>query len=171
MLMSVSPFYVAYAQEARPYSLWTISILVISASLVRAIKHNNWQTWSLYGLGLIFSFYTSLFSLFIAVAQGIYLLLIINKIKLQILRNYLITSAIALLAFAPWLQIIVGNLALVEDNTSWMRSTLSISNILAVWIGTILLIFGDLPLSTEVNPINEHYFFINWFMFIIFSLA
>lgn len=154
MLMSVSPFYVAYAQEARPYSLWTISILVMSASLVRAIKHNNWQTWSLYGLSLIFSFYTSLFSLFIAVAQGIYLLLISNKIKLQILRNYLITSAIALLAFAPWLQIIVGNLALVEDNTSWMRSTLSISNILAVWIGTILLIFGDLPLSTEVNPIK-----------------
>ena len=27
ILMSVSPFFVAYAQEARPYSLWTVTIL------------------------------------------------------------------------------------------------------------------------------------------------
>lgn len=29
-LMAVSPFFVAYAQEARPYSLWTLTILLSS---------------------------------------------------------------------------------------------------------------------------------------------
>ncbi len=40
MLMSISPFYVAYAQEARPYSLWTVTILIMSASFIRAIRIN-----------------------------------------------------------------------------------------------------------------------------------
>ena len=36
-LFAISPFHVLYAQEARMYSLWTLLILVSSASLVRAI--------------------------------------------------------------------------------------------------------------------------------------
>ena len=33
-LMAVSPFFVAYAQEARPYSFWVVSLLVSGAMLV-----------------------------------------------------------------------------------------------------------------------------------------
>jgi uncharacterized membrane protein len=154
MFMSVSPFYAAYAQEARPYSLWTVAILVMTASLIRAIKINNFSSWLLYGLSLVFNFYTSLFSIFIAIAQGFYLLFIQSKIKLNLFKKYLLTLILSLVVFSPWLLTILQNLWLMHDNTSWMRSTLNVANIIAVWIGTILLIFGDLPISYDTEPIK-----------------
>ena len=154
MLMTVSPFYVAYAQEARPYSLWTIAILVMGASFMRAIKTNSYQSWLVYSLSLVFNFYTSLFSIFIAISQGIYLLLIEYKFKYKLLKNYLLAMLFSLVAFSPWILTIVQNLSLMHENTSWMRSTLNIANIIAVWIGSILLIFGDLPIAPDAEPIK-----------------
>lgn len=37
MLLAISPFQLVYAQEARQYSLWTVAILLSSASLLREI--------------------------------------------------------------------------------------------------------------------------------------
>jgi uncharacterized membrane protein len=154
MFMSVSPFYVAYAQEARPYSLWTVTILLMGASFLRAIRLNSWQSWGLYSLSLILGFYTSLLSIYISFFQGIYLVLISNIKSLNILKNYVISSLIALLAFSPWILIIIRNYQLLNENTSWMRDSLDLAGIIGVCIGTILLIFGDLPLSQSANPIQ-----------------
>ncbi len=153
MLMSVSPFYVAYAQEARPYSLWTVAILLMSASFLRAIKLNNKQSWILYSFSLIIGFYTSLFSLYVAFFQGIYLLTLSKK-RLKVSKNYVLFSIISLVAFIPWILIIINNINLLHKNTSWMRGNFSIPDLIAVYIGTNLLIFGDLPISQDSNPIH-----------------
>ena len=152
MLMSVSPFYVTYAQEARPYSLWTVAILLMSASLLRAIRLNNKLSWSIYSLSLVFGFYTSLFSLYGGFFQGIYV--IASKQKISIIKNYVISSAIALLAFTPWLLIIINNIDLLQKNTSWMRGNFNLADIIAVYVGTNLLVFGDLPISQDSDPIQ-----------------
>ena len=154
MLMSVSPFYVAYAQEARPYSLWTVTILLMSASFLRAIRFNKWQSWGLYIINLILGFYTSLFSLFIAGFQGVYLLLANLKNKRQLIKNYFISNAIAFLCFSPWLLIILTNRQSLQDNTTWMRISINVADLIATWIGTILLIFGDLPISPDVDAVQ-----------------
>ena len=153
MLMSVSPFYVAYAQEARPYSLWMVAILLMSASFLRAIKFNNKQSWILYSFSLIIGFYTSLFSLYVAFFQGIYLL-ILSKKYLKISKNYVLFSIISLVTFIPWILVIINNINLLHKNTSWMRGNFNIPDIIAVYIGTNLLIFGDLPISQNSNPIH-----------------
>ncbi len=153
-LMSISPFYVAYAQEARPYSLWTVTILLTCAAFLRAVRTNSKQSWLLYSLCLIVSFYTSLFSLHVAFFQGIYLLIYSNKIKLRLIQNYIISSIIALLAFLPWIVVIINYLDLLQENTSWMRGNFNLADIIAVFIGTNLLIFGDLPISQDSNPIQ-----------------
>ena len=152
--MSISPFYVAYAQEARPYSLWTVTILLASAAFLRAIRTNSKQSWLLYTICLIVSFYTSLFSLYIAFSQGIYILIYFGKIKLRLIQNYIISSMIALLAFSPWIVVIINHLDLLQENTSWMRGNFNFADIIAVFIGTNLLIFGDLPISQDSNPIQ-----------------
>ena len=154
ILMSVSPFYVAYAQEARSYSLWTVTILLMGASFLRAIRLNNRQSWIVYIFSLIVGFYTSLFCLYISFFQGIYLLLSSSQKQLKLIRNYVISSAIALLAFSPWLLIIINHLSLLQDNTQWMRGNFNIFDIVAVFIGTTLLIFGDLPISQNSDPIQ-----------------
>ena len=152
MLMSASPFFVAYAQEARPYSLWTVAILLMSASLLRAIRLNNKLSWVIYSFSLIFSFYTSLFSLYIWIFKGIYIIAI--KRKFNIIKNYVIYSAIALLAFTPWLLIIINSIDLLRENTSWMRGNFNLADIIAVYVGTNLLVFGDLPISQDSDPIK-----------------
>ena len=152
--MSVSPFYVAYAQEARPYSLWTVTILLMGASFLRAIRLNNKQSWAWYTVSLILGFYTSLLSLFIAFFHGIYLLLVTLKNKQQLIKNYIIVSAIALCCFSPWLYIIATKIQTLQDNTTWMRSSMEFTALVATWIGTILLIFGDLPLSPDADAVQ-----------------
>ncbi len=155
ILMSVSPFFVTYAQEARPYSLWTVAILIMSASLLRAVRVNSWQAWAGYIISLVLGFYTSLLSLLIAIAQGIYLFLLDKQLKSKITKNYLLSSGIALVFFAPWLLVIIQNLQPLQDNTTWMRgNNLDIATVIAVWIGSILLIFGDLPVDPNTKAIQ-----------------
>ena len=153
MLMSVSPFFVAYAQEARPYSLWTVAILLMSASLLRAIRLNNKSSWFIYSLSSIFGFYTSLFSLYVVFFQGIYVIISSSKNKFNIIQDYITYSAIALLAFTPWLLIIINSIDLLHKNTSWMRGNFNLADIIAVYVGTNLLVFGDLPISQDSDPI------------------
>lgn len=153
-IMSISPFYVAYAQEARPYSLWAVTILLMSASFLRAIRLNSKVAWILYNLCLVIGYYTSLFSIYIALFQGLYLLFKINKQQLTTIKNYLISIIISFLAFTPWILVIINHLDLLEDNTSWMRGNFNLAEIIAVYIGTNLLIFGDLPLSQNSDPIE-----------------
>jgi len=153
-IMSISPFYVAYAQEARPYSLWTVTILLSAASFLRAKRLNNRSAWLLYSLCLITSLYTSLFSIYLVAFQGLYLLAGINKKNLIIIKNFIVIVALSLLAFAPWILVIINHLDLLHDNTSWMRGNFNLADIIAVYIGTNLLVFGDLPVSTDTNPIQ-----------------
>ena len=147
MLMSISPFYVAYAQEARPYSLWTTAILVMGASFIKAIRVNNYQSWLVYSLSLVFNFYTSLFSLFLASAQGVYLLFIEHKYKSKLIISYLSALLFSLIAFSPWILNIVHNLSVINYNTRWMRRSFNLVNTIKIWIHSILLLFRDSPLS------------------------
>jgi uncharacterized membrane protein len=153
-MMSISPFYVVYAQEARPYSLWTATILLIGASFFRAIRLNSKPAWSLHILCLIIGFYTSLFSIYVALFQGLYLLFKLEQKQLSIIKNYFTSYLIALLAFSPWFLVIINHLDLLQANTSWMRGNFNLADIIAVYIGTNLLVFGDLPLSQNSNPIQ-----------------
>ncbi len=108
-LMSVAPFQILYAQEARPYSLWMVATLVCSAALLRSLRSGKRQDWALYALTLSFAFYSYLLSLFVAVAHGIYLLAIGAWRSRKILLPYIIASTVAFLSFSPWLFVIFSN--------------------------------------------------------------
>lgn len=154
MLMTVSPFYVAYGQEARPYSLWTITILLSCLFLLKAIRINKWKYWVLYSISLILSFYTSLLSLFVSFSHTIYFFLQAKNSSYQLIKRYLISLTFSLLLFTPWLWIIFNNWHLIEDNTKWMRIPLEIPAIVGIWIASILITFGDLPLVSDLNPLK-----------------
>ncbi|MEO1801597.1 MAG: glycosyltransferase family 39 protein [Cyanobacteria bacterium J06629_2] len=153
-IVSISPFHVVYAQEARPYSLWTAAILLMGASFFRAIRLNNRSVWLLHSLCLILGFYTSLFSIYVAAFQGVYLLLTFQRKKWSVVRNFVLSGLTATLAFSPWIFVIINHLSLLQENTSWMRGNFNLADIIAVYIGTNLLAFGDLPLSPNANPIQ-----------------
>ena len=150
-LMSVSPFYVAYAQEARPYSLWTVTILLSSVALLRAVRLNNRLSWFLYTVTLVLSLYTSLLSFLVVISQSVYAIALTKK---TILVNYLIATSVAIAAFLPWLLVIFSHWQAFQTNTTWMRVSLEFPAMMAIWISSILLIFGDLPVSSSLNLIK-----------------
>jgi uncharacterized membrane protein len=152
-LMAISPFFVAYAQEARPYSLWVLMLILSGATLLRAIKHNTLGSWALYGLMLSLSFYTSLLSLLVASGQGLYVAAIETFRLGQRLQRFGIVFGAALVALLPWIWIVVQSWQTVEANTTWMRMPLSSFAKVTIWFYSAAILYFDVPVITEPWPI------------------
>ncbi|MEH1942235.1 MAG: glycosyltransferase family 39 protein [Nostoc sp.] len=123
-LMAISPIQLVYAQEAQEYILWLVTILLSSASLLRAIRLESQEKdellkegqqpdlfaiWSIYAVTLAISLYTFLWSAFIALAHGIYVMLAAKFKLTRTVRTYLLASLVGFLAFMPWLTIVIGD--------------------------------------------------------------
>ncbi|MFE4107919.1 glycosyltransferase family 39 protein [Almyronema epifaneia] len=103
-LMAISPFHVLYSQEARPYSLWTLTLLGSSWLFLRAVRLNRLREWWLYAIAVTLALYTFLFSIFFVLGNTLYLL--VQTRNRRIYRRYLIFTSIAIASFIPWLLII-----------------------------------------------------------------
>lgn len=152
-LFAVSPFYVAYSQEARPYSLWIVTILSSNVALLRAIRFNNRQSWVFYTITLTTGFYTSLFSIFVAVGQSIYVILLEKLYFTQTLKKYLLAFSLGIISFIPWLLSIFYNWQRFQDNTTWMRVPISIPIKIVIWIYSIAIVFVESPIYKAFDPI------------------
>lgn len=147
--MAVSPFHVLYAQEARPYSLWTAMILLSSAALLRAARRQRWQSWSLYAATVALGFYShTLFGL-VAIAHAAYvagdsLSTIDFKAGLpKSLVAYFFATVVALVAYAPWALIIAGNLPRLYSNTGWVAAQVGVFRLFGRWAVGLSSVFLD----------------------------
>lgn len=151
--LSVSPFYIYYAQEARPYSLWLVTILVSNLTLLRAIRLNNSQSWLLYIVASTLSYYSSILSLLIMVGQSIYVAILSQFKRSSSVYKYLLSSSLSLLLFSPWLILIIQNLQVLKDNTSWMRESIPLLAKIAIWLYGLSSVFIETPISQSFNLI------------------
>jgi uncharacterized membrane protein len=118
-LLAISPFHVIYAQEAREYSLWTVSILLSSAALLKALRVHQFRSfdWGIYSLTIALGLYTHPFSVLVNIGQGIYVILVSAKKQIHQVVDYLAATFISLLLFLPWLWVVIKNLSDFVDNT------------------------------------------------------
>ena len=130
-LIAVSPFHVLYAREAREYSLWTVTILLSSAALLRALRLNRLSTWGIYTVTLSLSFYTFPFSIFVGIGHGIYVMAMERFRLTQTVRAYLLASLVGLLSFAPWLAVVIvpGSLT----GATWTSVAIPLLTWLKMW--------------------------------------
>jgi len=153
-LLAVSPLHVLYAQEARPYSLWPALILLSCASLLRAMRLQTKLSWSVYAVANILANYTHLFSRLVAFGHGIYLVgtqgFTLNKKVI----SYLIATAVSLLAFLPWLVILLVNQRTADGATSWAYLESSRLSLVKNWLGNIGRVFWDFGLTSNARSIN-----------------
>ncbi|HHP7244394.1 MAG TPA: glycosyltransferase family 39 protein [Elainellaceae cyanobacterium] len=155
-LLSVSPFFVAYAQEARPYSLWSVTLLLSGVALLRAMRLNTKANWGVYALTLSIIFYTSLLSVFVALGQGIYVVLMSSSKSLPLkrasrVRHYWIATGLGLLAFSPWLLIIAHQWVTLQTNTTWMREPMNFGAIAGILLYNLAILFFDVPVSLDLS--------------------
>ena len=151
-LISVSPFHVLYAQEARMYSLWTVTILLSSAALLRAINNKNRLNWLLYATSLAFGLYTYIFTVFVAVAHGIYIFTIEKFCLTKKTILYLLASAIGIISFTPWLITMIANKDSFQNATSWSTQSTPLLSLIHNWIYNFTYVFADFFFFFTYNP-------------------
>jgi uncharacterized membrane protein len=149
ILFFLSPVFVAYAQEARPYSLWVLTLVLLSGGLLRALRRNTPMSWGGYTIALVLSLYTSLLSGFVAIGEVFYVLLREGLQFTSRLRRFLVATGVALLAFTPWLLIIANHWGMLQDNTTWMRNPIDSWALMGIWLYNLAVLFFDVPVSID----------------------
>jgi uncharacterized membrane protein len=71
-LLAVSPFQIVYAQEARPYSLFVLIILLSGAALLRGMRLKTNSSWAIYAATVALGFYSHLLFALVVLGHGIY---------------------------------------------------------------------------------------------------
>ncbi|MEM6503632.1 MAG: glycosyltransferase family 39 protein [Cyanobacteria bacterium P01_C01_bin.89] len=98
---AVSPFQIAYAQEAREYSLLGVMLVVTTGLLLRAMDGTR-RGWWIYGGGIAVGLYTHLLMGYGIVAHGVMVLTLAGW-RSPIARKFGLAIAGALGAFIPWM--------------------------------------------------------------------
>ncbi|GAP97621.1 glycosyltransferase family 39 protein [Leptolyngbya sp. NIES-2104] len=139
MLMAVSPFHVYYAQEVREYAFWTVTILVMSAALLRAIRVQTKVAWSLYGMSIVVSLYTMLLSIPLVVSHALYS----TKNRKALLWGFSLSI--------PWLLVVGLNLSQAQKMNAWMARSIPIQDLVSDWIVNLQFLFLTGNLTGRFN--------------------
>ncbi len=154
-LMAISPIHLVYAQEAREYILWIVTILLCSASLLRALRLESKDktprilTWGIYAVTLALSLYTFLLSGFVTVAHGIYVITTARFKLTGTVKAYLIASLAGFLAFIPWILVVMDNFLQFDSSTAWTKIQFPLEILIKSWLLQLSRIFIDLNFGFE----------------------
>jgi uncharacterized membrane protein len=160
-MLAISPVHVLYAQEARQYSFWTVTILLSSAALLRAIRRNTKVSWGIYAATAVLSLYTFLFSGLVLVGHGIYVA-VTERFRLSKKAiAYLVASVSALVAFIPWIVAVSGSLSRIEKTTAWTANKLTFSTLIREWVLIIDRIFVDWNYPSDERFISKILFYLS----------
>ena len=168
-LVSISPFQVLLAHEARQYTLWALLTVVSSAFLLRSLRQNSskqnsskqnsqhsWRPWLAYGTTALLGMYTHLFFAWTLITHGLYVFVIEKFRPTQKLLRYLLISAGIVVGFLPWVGVIVSKMGRLDQTTKW-ASTFDTSLLvrLQYWLHNLGTGFVDLNWpATGNNPFS-----------------
>ncbi len=103
ILLTINEFAIYTSQDARPYSLILLAVILSFHSLVLYIKNQNIKTIIYYGLSVGFLLNCSFFGILNVFSQAIILLIILifNKNKINFIKHTFFTLIIGVLLFLP----------------------------------------------------------------------
>ena len=108
-LVAVSPIHILYAQEAREYSLFAVTIALSSAAFLRFIDREKGFNWQWYGLTIALGLYTHLLFVLVMMSHGIYSVIIANFKLSKLLKQYVLATALGIFLFIPWILVFIFN--------------------------------------------------------------
>ncbi len=138
-LISISPFHVLYAQEAREYSLWTVLILLSSWALLKALRfHTEGRKaihlagmWGTYASAIALGLYTFPFTGLVGVGHGIYVIVTEHFRLTKSVIAYLFASLTAFLSFVPWLLVTITSWT--QTGATWTAFPIPFVTLLKTW--------------------------------------
>lgn len=107
LLLAVAPLHLRYSQEARFYALFTALAVASTLALVLALRRNDRLGWAVYTLTLVAALYSHYYTVVLALAQAV---VVVAQPWAETpadrqahgRRNYLLSCAVAAIAFLPW---------------------------------------------------------------------
>lgn len=141
-LMGISPFHILYAQEAREYMLWIVTIILSSAILLHAMRLKTKRLWGIYAITVALSLYVFPSSVIVTATHGIYVLIIEGFRWTQRTIAFLLASVIALITFIPWLFVIISSLSHIH-RTVGGQGNISTLSLVKIWVFNLSRIFVD----------------------------
>ncbi|MFP4120327.1 glycosyltransferase family 39 protein [Coleofasciculus sp.] len=143
-LLAISPLQILYAQEARQYSLWTVTVLLSSWALLRAMRLHSKMNWGVYAVTLALGFYTHLISVIVAIGHGIYVLVHDSFRFSKTLIAYLLASLAGCLLFLPWIGVMIADSQVENPSPGWSKTPTPLPSLVQSWLVNISHIFVDL---------------------------
>lgn len=111
-LLALTPLHIYYSQELRFYSLATFAILATVYAFTLATEGKDRRLWSLFSAVATVALYSHYYALLVLVALGLWL----SLFRRDALLPFVVSSATALLLFAPWLWWDVLRLGTLNSN-------------------------------------------------------
>ena len=156
-IFAISPYHILFAQEARQYSLWTVTTILSSAALLRAMRPESTQNaiclvayWALYAVTATLGLYTHLLFICVAAAHAIYVAVIANWRDVKTFIAYYVASLIALIASIPFLVNSVENFNQIRSTTVWAEQT-SLLRLVSRWAGSLSIAFFDIGIDGSAS--------------------
>ncbi|MCK5081026.1 MAG: glycosyltransferase family 39 protein [Candidatus Moranbacteria bacterium] len=125
VITAVSPFAIQYSQEARMYSLFGLLMIWATWFFYRALKHNEWRDWALWGIfgGLSFcTHYLSVFFFVIFFLTAVFYEYIFSKRSLlkALLIGKQFWKGVGVIAifFVAWLPYFIPHM--MKGNLGWI---------------------------------------------------
>ncbi len=135
-IAAVSPFQIAYAQEAREYSLLAAMVALTTGLLVRAMDGTR-RGWWTYGGAIAVGFYTHLLMGYVVVAHGV-MVLAVQGWRSPVARRFGLAIAGAVATFVPWIVVYL----IYFRGMGWIGRDLGFVGLLRRWaVGWTLPIF------------------------------
>jgi uncharacterized membrane protein len=119
-LLAVSPFQIVYAQEARPYSLFVLIILLSGAALLRGMRLKTNSSWAIYAATVALGFYSHLLFALVLLGHGIYVAISENLRFNKTVIGYFLAASAGFIALSPWTVVYLINSQNVSNKTAWL---------------------------------------------------
>ena len=142
-LLAVSPFQIVYAQEARPYSLFVLMILLSGAALLRGMRLKTNSSWAIYAVTVALGFYSHLLFALVALGHGIYVAISENLRFNKTAIGYFIAASAGFIALSPWTVVFLKNPQNASQKTEWQSLKIPFSKLVGNWVLNINRQFFD----------------------------
>ncbi|WP_228056199.1 glycosyltransferase family 39 protein [Microcoleus sp. LEGE 07076] len=156
-IFAISPYHILFAQEARQYSLWTLTTILSSAALLRSMRPEENQNpiwlvshWTLYAVTAAIGLYTHLLFVCVAAAHAIYVAVIANWRDVKTFVAYYVAALVALIAWMPSLLNTVENFNQIRSTTAWAEQT-SLLRLVSRWAGAVSIAFFDIGIDGSAS--------------------
>ncbi len=156
-IFAISPYHILFSQEARQYSLWTLTTILSTASLLRATRiQENLNPislifhWIIYAVTLATGLYTHLLFICVAAAHAIYIAIIANWRDIQTFIAYYVAALVAFIAFMPSAINVAENINQIKSTTAWTEQA-NLLTLVSKWFGSVTIAFFDLGIDGSAN--------------------